>query len=326
MDSNLPDNAQSRKWQITINNPQAANMDHEKINEILGLFCPTYFCLADEIGAKGTYHTHVFMCSKSPVRFSTVKRRFPSAHIEKAGGSPAENREYIRKEGKWAETDKAETSVPGTFEEWGELPEERPDRSQLMKQLLECIHTGNSTADIVQVYPDLALKAKEVEYLRSTIANETYAAKERNITVSYIFGSNVAAITKDIYTRHGADDIYRVTHCRSKGVTFDGYVSQNVLVFSYFDGQIPLNEMLCYLDGMPIRLPARYNDHTACYTHVYIISDVALDAQYTAEQLHKPAQWQEFCDRICNVIYYFDNGSTLYIKKDGENQYACNGS
>ena len=58
------------------------------------------------------------------MRFSTIKGRFPTAHIEKAYGSTKDNRDYIRKEGRWAETDKAETSVAGTFEEWGNLPAE----------------------------------------------------------------------------------------------------------------------------------------------------------------------------------------------------------
>ena len=89
---------------ITINNPQTCGLDHNRILELLQLF---RLCLADEIAGTGTYHTHIFLYSHSPMRFGTVKRRFPPAHIDKANGTAQENRDYIRKEGKWAETAKA---------------------------------------------------------------------------------------------------------------------------------------------------------------------------------------------------------------------------
>ena len=114
----MENNQQSRKWTLVINHPLEAGLDHAAIAEILQKFIPTYYCMADEISATGTYHTHVFLYSVSPIRFSTLKNRFAIAHIEKAYGSAKENREYIRKEGKWAETEKAETRVAGTFEEW----------------------------------------------------------------------------------------------------------------------------------------------------------------------------------------------------------------
>ena len=73
-------NAQSRKWMLTINNPQACELDHDRIREILSLFSPDYFCLADEIATTGTYHTHIFLYSASPIRFNTVKNRFDEAN------------------------------------------------------------------------------------------------------------------------------------------------------------------------------------------------------------------------------------------------------
>lgn len=62
------------------------------------------------------------MYSASPIRFSTVKKRFPQGHIESAYGSSAENKDYILKAGKWKNTSKTETSIAGTFEEYGIMP------------------------------------------------------------------------------------------------------------------------------------------------------------------------------------------------------------
>ena len=77
----MENNTQSRKWALVINNPLEAGLDHAAIREILYRFSPTYFCMADEIATTGTYHTHIFLFSPSPMRFSTVKNRFSTAHI-----------------------------------------------------------------------------------------------------------------------------------------------------------------------------------------------------------------------------------------------------
>lgn len=63
---------QSRRWSLTINNPKDCGLDHDTIIERLHLFHPRYFCLADEIGESGTYHTHIYLFSHSPIRFSTI--------------------------------------------------------------------------------------------------------------------------------------------------------------------------------------------------------------------------------------------------------------
>lgn len=58
------------------------------------------------------------------MRFSTVKNLFDTAHIEAAHGSSQENRNYVSKEGKWANDIKHGTKIDGTFEEFGEIPED----------------------------------------------------------------------------------------------------------------------------------------------------------------------------------------------------------
>ena len=93
--------AQSRKWLLTINNPLDHGMTHDEIIDRAQKFNPDYVCLADEIGASGTLHTHVYLYSSSPMRFGTVKKRFPTAHIDKATGTSKEIRDYVCKQGKW---------------------------------------------------------------------------------------------------------------------------------------------------------------------------------------------------------------------------------
>ena len=74
----------SRKWIIVINNPLEKGFTHNVIIAILQLLSLAYWCLADEVSSTGTYHTHIFILSTSNVRFSTLKDKFPGAHLEKA--------------------------------------------------------------------------------------------------------------------------------------------------------------------------------------------------------------------------------------------------
>jgi hypothetical protein len=70
---------QSRKYSITLNNPlvMIPPMTHEQIKQEIGkLGSVVYWCMADEIGLEEkTPHTHIYLYSDSPIRFSTIKNR-----------------------------------------------------------------------------------------------------------------------------------------------------------------------------------------------------------------------------------------------------------
>lgn len=306
---------QSRKWNLTINHPADCGMDHAAIIERLHLFRPEYFCLADEISTTGTYHTHIYIFSHSPMRFGTVKNRFPTAHIEKANGTSKENRDYIRKEGKWAETAKVETSVEGTFMEFGELPSEAEENSPKMYQLLQDVTDGFSTIEIIKSNPAFAFKSRDIDQLRETLLTERYERENRDVKVSYLFGDSGTGKTRGIYERHDAADICRITDYGNKsGVRFDAYHGQNVLVFEEFHSEIPINAMLNYLDIYPLKLPARYSDRTACYTTVYITSNIPLEQQYLQVQRSKKETWHAFLRRIHHVFEYHRDGTIREVQ------------
>lgn len=314
----MGNNTQGRKWLLVINNPAEAGLDHAKLAEILHRFSPSYFCMADEIATTGTYHTHIFFCAPSPVRFSTIKKRFPTAHIEKAYGTPKENRDYITKSGQWADTSKAETSVPGTFEEWGTLPADNEDKAPEMFQLMQELRSGKSTMEVIEEHPNLAFRIREIELLRQTILAEKYSVEKRKLDVTYLYGASGAGKTWGIFERHDPREICRITDYGGRnGVRFDTYRCQDVLVFEEFHSQIPIDSMLNHLDIYPHTLPARYTDRTACYTKVYITSNIPLEEQYRDIQRYQLETWRAFLRRIHNVIEYLPDGSTVQHKKGG---------
>lgn len=314
----MGNNTQSRKWSLVINNPLEAGLDHSAIREILHRFSPAYFCLADEIATTGTYHTHIFLYSPSPMRFGTLKNRFPTAHLEKAYGSARDNRGYITKSGKWAETDKSETSVPGTFEEWGDLPTEKEEASPDKYRLLQSLREGMTSLEAVEDNPDRFYHYREIETVRQSILEDTYSTIIRQVEVTYLFGASGTGKTRGIFERHNLKSICRITDYGGKnGVRFDSYHGQEVLVFEEFHSQIPISAMLNYLDIYPIMLPARYNDRVACYTTVYLTSNIPLEAQYQEIQRYQLETWYAFLRRIHNVIEYLPDGSTVQRKKGG---------
>lgn len=132
-----------------------------------------YYCLGDEIGLEGTPHTHVFVTLRNATRFSRLKRLFPEAHIEAAKGTIQENRDYVAKSGKWADDPKSDTSVPGTFEESGEPPEEpgqgaRSDIALIYQQIEE----GMSNAEIMAANPDTAMHIGKMDKIRQRLPGD----------------------------------------------------------------------------------------------------------------------------------------------------------
>lgn len=293
---------QSRKWQITLNFKTKKQIDHTAIKkELSEIKTIQYFCMADEIGLKeNTPHSHIFIACSSPLRFSTIKRRFPEAHIEQARGSCEDNRNYISKQGeKWVE--KSETSVEGTFEEWGEMPIERQGARSDLDFLYQLVKDGKSNFEILEENSDYLLRLTDIERVRQTVRAEEFRTTFRNMEVTYLWGKTGTGKTRFVMEREGYAAVYRVTEYEHP---FDGYTGQETLVLDEYRSQLKISELLNLLDGYPLELRCRYTNKTACFTTVYIISNLALSAQYPMLQYEQPETWQALLRRINHVIEY----------------------
>ena len=301
---------QSRKWQLTINNPQTHNLDHDHIKQVLGQFknC-VYWCMGDEIGLETqTPHTHIFMMLKNPVKFSTMKNRFPEAHIEASRGTAQENRAYVEKSGKWVFDPKADTSTPGTFEEWGELPEEHQGARTDIAEIYRQIDEGKTNAEIMAANPENAKFIHYMDKVRQDILEARYRDQWRDLDVTYIFGPTGTGKTRGVMEKHGYANCYRVTDYEHP---FDRYNQEPVLCLDEFRSSLPIGDMLDYLDGYPLALPARYANRQACYETVYIISNIDLSAQYPNVQINEETTWKALLRRIGKVIEYQATGQPI---------------
>lgn len=297
----------SRKWQLTINNPDEHGLSREVIlDKISTLKSVIYYCLCNEIGEEGTPHVHVYLQGNNAIRFSTLQLLFDKkAHLEVANGSAQQNRDYIRKEGK--HSSKSCTNLIDTFFESGEVPVEQQGKRSDLVILYDMINSGMSDYEIFDENPNYISKIDIINKVRQTLNSERFKHEFRKLDVTYIWGEPGTGKTRYVMETHGFENVYRVTNYKHP---FDTYNGQDVLLFDEFRSSLPIVDMLNYLDGYPLMLPARYGDRVACFTKVYLVSNIAFKSQFPNIQISEPLTFQAFERRINNFLYRSHFGFT----------------
>ena len=314
---------QSNKYLLTINNPKEKGLTHGEIKKIfVNNFKTLEYCaMADEMGK--TYHTHIFVYFNSRVRFSTVKKNFPEAHIDVVKGMVSDNINYIRKTGKWKDSEKAETSIQDTFEEYGKRPPDSRGKLSDMTELYQMVNDGMTNTEILAINQDYILQIDKIDKLRTMLLTEKYKGIIRkNLRVIYVSGATGTGKTSGVLAEHGAENVYRVTDYLHP---FDSYNCQSVICFDEFRSSLYLKDMLNYCDIYPLELPARFSNKYACYDTVYIISNWGLEKQYSELQKEDTASWKAFLRRIREVREYKGIGNVVtynsveeYFNRDTE--------
>ncbi len=300
----------SRKYQLTINNPCDHGYTHETIRNGLNSFSSViYWCMSDEIGEKETPHTHIYVVFKNAVMFTTLQKQFYGAHIEMVRGTNQENYDYVRKQGKWADDKKGETSLPDTFEEYGELPPDREESANQAAAIYDMIKQGASNYDILETFPNAMTRIDKIERTRQTILEEQHKRDFRQLDVTYIYGATGTGKTRHVMEKYGYENVYRITNYLHP---FDAYNGQDVILFDEFRSSLPISDMLVYLDGYPVNLPCRYADKSARYTKVYFCTNIPLERQYTQIQCEQPATWKAFKRRITDMYELLQGGVKSY--------------
>lgn len=332
-DEPLKKDSQRASWFLTINNP-LPNFSHENIRAIAydsKAFrnAPVYLCYANEIGENGTPHTHILLCFNYPMRFSTVQKAFQGkAHIDALRGSISQTVDYIAKRGtKWENDKKHDTQVDDNFEktgqssfhEFGEQPANTTGKKFDMAELYKMIENGYSDSEILELNKDWLFNINKIREARNVIqlGKENKKAKDgvlsdRKVQTFYYYGDVEKAIDY-IYSMHSDTSIYLVTDYRHP---FDNYSGEKVLVFSYYDRQFNLSELMLYCSSRTRSLPARYNNCVALFESVYIVSVESLESLYSLEQTNKRATWSQFRMNLGSIVYF--DGAKIEYKYTGK--------
>jgi len=277
--------------------------------------------MADEKGLEEhTPHTHLyFVAEKSAIRFSTVKNLFGTAHIEPAQGDSKECRAYIQKSGKWVEDKKADTTIPDTFEEWGELPSESPGNRSDWDIAYQMLENGSSVLDVIREQTHLMRFRSTLEQVRQELIAAEFRDTFRHLDVTYIQGVTAMGKTRHVMEKYGYENVCQITGY--KHGCFDKYQSEDVLILDEFAHSFKIQDMNNYLDGYPLMLPCRYSNKVACYTKIYIISNIPLELQYAHIRIEDSDVWDAFIRRVHRVLVFHAPGefdeytTTEYFKR-----------
>lgn len=309
---------QSRKYNVTINNPTDKGLDHDTIKRILEQFksC-VYWCMADEIGLDTqTPHTHIYIQLKSSTRFSRIKKLLPEAHIESAQGTAQENRAYVQKSGKWANDPKADTSVPGTFEESGPLPDEPGQGTRTDFEEIEAmLNDGQTPAEIMSV--NFAYRRYE-RMIRSAYFDKRKreTPTKREVKIHYLVGESGSGKSYTYTTlceEHGEDNVYFLTDYDGGG--FDSYCGEPILFMDEYKGQFRFAQFLILTDCYKSQIHARYANVVAVWNEVYITSVFPPEELYkkmVEESARGQDKQQQLLRRISDITYCFVDASGEY--------------
>ena len=172
------------------------------------------------------------------------------------------------------------------------------------------IKAGYTDVQILGENPKYAFRLKDMNLLRQTLLSDHCKRNRREVMALYLFGADAELMTNFVYSKHGAENICRIIHYKNKNISFDSYTAEDVLLLERFRSDIPLRDMMNYLSSYPIMLPARYVDRVACYTQVYITSDLPPDLQYPMGK-YTALRTNEFYNRLDQIIEFTEDGTII---------------
>jgi uncharacterized protein (DUF433 family) len=286
-----------RRWTLTLNNPTDQEWDAVKTIPTGNV---TRAIFANEVGEEGTPHIQGFIHFKNAKSLTAVKRFLGSVrwHLEPTRGTDFENWTYCTKQD--------ENAVM-----FGDEPIEGDDMS-VWARIVQHIDDGMTTNEIIRRYPETAMRCiTAIEKYRLDVDRQN--AGWRDVETIYISGSTGIGKTRYVMDKYGYHNVYRAT---DKKHPFDMYAGQDVLVFEEFRSSYKIEDMLNWLDGYPIELPARYANKMAKFTKVYILSNWSFYEQYEGVQDQHPKTWDAFVRRVDKL--YDGSELELLIKEQVE--------
>lgn len=276
----------------------AEKMGRKEIEEALASY--NYLGQLEEGEEDGYRHWQLIIDGgQSPIRFSTLKRRLPTAHLEPRRGPIQQAINYVTKE---------ETRIIGEPRlEHGTIRhcDEKGRRKDVEVVREAILEKGLSADEVFLQVPESNRMTAMVEKLVAA-RDRSRHTKPRQLEVIWLYGPPGTGKTS-LAVEMGGKSYYRVTDYQHP---FDAYSGEEVLILDEFDGGMRLSALLNILDIWPTMLPARYADRVAAYSEVVLVSNEAPWSFYPWET---PSRRQALMRRVHQVLLV-NKGETQYIK------------
>lgn len=289
-----------RRWFLTVPAEGDKGVNRDELEQALEPYSAYLGQLEQGEGGTEYRHWQLVLVNDEPIRFSTLRRKLPTAHLE-----PVKNLRaalaYVQKEDTRVEDEKP--LVKGEISP-GPGQGHRSDLDELRTRILQ----GQETADELILSDSSAWRhSRLVGDLVSARDRRRQEGKLRNVQVRVVFGDTGTGKTRaTLDGLQSLGSVCRVTHWGPGA--FDGYDGQENLVLDEFAGQPPIEELLTWLDRYPVALPARYRARQAAFVRVVLCSNAppwtwyryAPKAQRAAlaRRLHLVEEWAGSWDNV----------------------------
>lgn len=182
----------------------------------------------------------------------------------------------------------------------GELPPlgDGNDKN-VWNRIREAIENGWTDLEISAKWPQEGIRCQSA-IAKYRILWDRQHAQWRDVDVTYITGQTGDGKTRYVMDKYGYNNVFRLTNYGGKfdQPKWDNYHGQDVVIFEEFRSGAKIEDMLNWLDGYPVELPARYANKLAKFTKVFIISNWRLEEQYSTIQANWKSTWQALLRRI----------------------------
>ncbi len=296
-----------RNWALTINYQSESPPDNHSLKDTISSKFShiNYFVFSLEKGNSGTYHHHILICLKYATTFESIKKKFPRAHIQVPKVPLDKVDAYIRKD----------STPENPAVSYGTLPAKgkRTD----MEIIYDLLVKGASLREIRALYPSQYIRyGNHLKSVKQELIGESVEELWTNRTTTYIYGDTGLGKTRHVMEKYGYKNCYRVTDYKHP---FDSYEGEPIIIFEEFRSSLKLADMLVYLDGYPVTLPARYHNKIALYKKIYILTNIPLFEQYKTILRNHPESYSPFLRRIDKVQFFcplVEDGSTGILEFD----------
>ena len=274
-----------RDWCLTIQE-QPEGVDHPRTeDEVDAMLDGFRWCGQIEEGHE-THRRHfqVYAVAPNAVHWRSLKKRLPrDVHFEARSAPHAwQAAAYAVKE---------DTRVEGPF--WhGLTPDDTVPRQGSrtdLAELAEQIKAGTSVDELLRGPDSTRLSrclrwARELEAAVKGEREERFLHEKRDVLVHYWWGD--PGIGKTTTVLDSDLEIFQPTLAQD-GYRWDGYAGEFAILLDEFEGekQIRIDQIDRLLQGFKgTKLPARYHDHVAAYTEVFILSNFAPESRYYGDR------------------------------------------
>lgn len=256
----------SKRWTITlfIDEPDDARTFLENLQSIPDFrYCVGQAEIAPETGR---LHLQGYLEVNAKISMASLKSQLdePTAHLERARGSGAENDAYCTKDGRVA--------GPWTFGEHL-VQGSRTDLAEIAGR----IAAGASMAEIAREHPGDYIRYHKglLAYQQQVVGNVPRTWKS---TVHVIIGPTGVGKTRSVYDGNPPESIFSLDD--PTGRWWDGYQGQENVLIDEFMGQIDYTYLLKLLDRYPMRVQTKGGWTNFCPRHIFITSNFEPEQWY----------------------------------------------